>query len=323
MQSAELIHTCDVLLPVAVECLGRTFETQIGGVDAQLLMPSLDRPTLEDSPVLGPPHFEVLVGDVDWTTFFDDGLDVTTKSPWGSMHSWNVRDPTIGSPDVQRLGVRFAAEVMGLEDAYERVVEHLEPWWESLREWIEVLTAADVTTQNLGRTFAPETAWTRPVDGGPRRTIRLHGGTYFVPADKERIPFAGLARAASLAGVVEPDLEWRLIREARQRRWQGQYRASVLDAGSAVELALTKLIVGQLGNVAAPAQSALLDKYRTLGGRGELFRRLGGELPEGFGPGLVQPRNAATHEGARLSLQQAEEAEHVATTIVERSTPLP
>ena len=323
MQIAELIHTCDVLLPVAVECLGHSFEARIGGVDAHLLMPALDRPTPEDSPMLAPPSFRVLVGDVDWTEFFYDRLDVTTGSPWGEMHSWHVRDPAIGSPDVQRFGIRFAAEVENLEDTYARVVEHLEPWWESLKEWIEILTAADVTTENRGRVLVPETAWTRPVDGGPRRKIRLHDGTIIVPADKARIPRGGLAKAASAAGVEEPSLEWRLIREARQRRWQGQHRASVLDAGSAAELALTKLIAGQLGNDSALARTALLDKYRTLGGRGDLFRRLGGELPAEFGPGLVQPRNAATHEGARLSLAESEVAERIAAGIVERATPLP
>ena len=97
----------------------------------------------------------------------------------------------------------------------------------------------------------------------------------------------------------------------------------MLDAGSAAELALTKLIVDQFGDMSAPAQNALLDKYRTLGGRGDLFRRLGGELPDDFAPGLVRPRNAATHEGAQLSLQQSEEAERIASMIVERSTPLP
>jgi hypothetical protein len=212
VQTAELIHTCDVLLPVAVDCLGGTFETRIGGVDAHLLIPALDRPTLEDSPVLAPPPFLVLVGDVDWTTFFHDQLDVTTGSPWGEVHSWHSRDPAIGSPGVRRLGIRFAAEVKDLEAAYERVVEDLERWWESLKEWIEILTAVDVTTENLGRTFAPETAWTRPAVGGPRRQIRLHGGTYVVPPDKKRILCAGLAKAACVAGVEKPGLEWRLIR---------------------------------------------------------------------------------------------------------------
>ena len=97
----------------------------------------------------------------------------------------------------------------------------------------------------------------------------------------------------------------------------------MLDAGSAAELALTKLIVDQTGDMSARAQSALLDKYKTLGGRSDLFRRLGGQLPDEFVSGLVRPRNAATHEGAQLSLQQSEEAERIASMIVERSTPLP
>jgi hypothetical protein len=128
------------------------------------------------------------------------------------VHSWDSRDVATGSPDVRRLGIRFAAEVEDLEDAYERVVEYLEPWWESLKEWIEILTAVDVTTENRGRLFAPETAWTRPIIGGPRRHIRLHGGTLRIPPDKRRIPFSCLAKAACLAGVEEPYLEWRLIR---------------------------------------------------------------------------------------------------------------
>lgn len=324
MQTAELIHTCDVLLPVAVECLGGTFETRIGGVGALLLVPALDRPRLEDSPVVAPPPFVVLVGDVDWTNSFHDQLDITTGSPWGQMHSWHPEDRSMGSPDLQRLGIRFAAESEELVATYERVVEDLVGWWESFKEWIEILTAVDVTTHNLGTIFAPAAAWTRPAEGEPRQALRHHGPiTISPPADKKRIPRSGLARAASLAGLEEPGLEWRLIRAARQRLWQRQYRASVLDAGSAAELALTKLIVRSLGDISISAKSALIDKYRTLGNRGDLFRRLGGEIPDEFWSGLVRPRNLATHEGAQLSLQQSEEAERIASMIVERATPLP
>lgn len=322
VEVAELIHTCDMPLPVAMSCLGSCIPTRIGGVDAELLLPTIERRTRNDRPKLAPPHFQVLVGDVDWDRFFREPVDFGTA--WGDIHAWHAEDMTVGSPNLLRFGVRFAAsDDEQLEVVYDRVVNDQERWWESLKEWIEILAAIDMTTENLGKVIAPETAWTRPAEGGPRRSIARHGITILVPPDKEPISYDNLSRAARLAGAEEPPLEWRLIRAARQSRWRGQYRASVLDAGTAAEVALTKLIETRLDGIPKPIREALLDKYRALENRADLLKRLGGEVPREFTGRLRDPRNRATHTGEEVAPATAIEAERIASAIVQTATPLP
>jgi len=96
----------------------------------------------------------------------------------------------------------------------------------------------------------------------------------------------------------------------------------VLDAGTAAELALTRLTVALLGDTPAAAQRALLESYRTLGGRANLYRRLGGNLPDNFVPDVVRPRNSATHEGELLDTNTAAGSESAVTDLLHRAVPL-
>lgn len=323
METAELIHECDTPLPVALECLGGTFRSQIGGVSVQVLVPRIHRPELDDRPALAPPDFHVL-NSVKWEDFYASEEFALSDTPWGKVHSWHLQDRGIGIANVRRLGVRFSAEESDLNDHYEKFVENLEDWWVSLKAWIEIILSIRMTNVTLDRAFVPAFAWTRSSPGDPLRQLPpIHPPTLFMSASSDCITRARLARTFSIAGKEEPELEWRLIRSARQHLWEGRYRASVLDSGTAAELGLTRIIENLLQDAPAAPRRALLDKYKTLGGRGDLCRRLGGDVPSDLSAKLTEPRNRATHQGSELSEQQAQGAERVARLIVESVKPLP
>lgn len=324
METVELILDCDHSLPLALECLGNTYGSQIGGVDVLVLVPTVHRLHLEDRPSLTPPPFLVL-GDVDWNSYFaHKPHDEIFGTPWGNVHSWHEHDRSVGIANAARVGIRFASEYEDLEKKLELVATHLDQWWESLKGWIEILLSIDMTTHSTDTVLGPTLAWARTDPTSPRRMLRSsQPATIIIHADRESISHACLKRSLSIAGEFEPGLEWSLIRSARHYLWRGHYRTSVLDAATAAELSLTRIIENFLGGTPAAAQKALLDKYKTLGGRGELCKRLGGDLPAEFVHDLVAPRNLATHQGSQLSRQAAEAAERVATLIVERARPLP
>jgi hypothetical protein len=122
-----------------------------------------------------------------------------------------------------------------------------------------------------------------------------------------------------------PPAEWLFIRDARSLLNGGQTRRAVIDAATAAELAITRLIDNHLaaGNTDEIVKSALMKSYSALGGRAKLLRRLRPKLlSDQLDRDLVEPRNRAAHGADSLSDEQAHKAVAMATDIVEEAHPL-
>ena len=88
------------------------------------------------------------------------------------------------------------------------------------------------------------------------------------------------------------------IRAAITANW----RVAIIDAATAVEVALTAGLIARLSDEASShVTQELLDKTRTLGGRLGLAKRLGMPLPDKINEDLVQRRNAVVHQGADMT----------------------
>jgi len=321
----ETFHECDMPMPVAMECLGRSARGRVAETPIEILVPTLTREAVDDRPIIDSPNFSVLPRDRDrWTRFFqNDQVHPFTGSPWGHVHMWDHAE-AFSAQVIQRFGIRFTVDARDVQLAFERVAGQIEQWWSDLQAWIEVLTSIDVSTRSGGRgSVSAGAAWTNSEEGDS--LVQLSPREIRITARGEPehgISLPSLTQAAELAAAVEIPLEWQLVREARHRRWEGRWRACVLDAGTAAELALARLTGALLGDTPAAAQAALLDGYRTLGGRASLYRRLGGELPANFTADVVRPRNAATHEGEQLDASTAARAESTVSDLVHRAVPL-
>lgn len=318
----ELIYRCDVPLAVAMDSLGRSVASQIDEVPVEIVLPNVKRERSEDRPALIAPSFAVIDRDRNWGQYFGWDIDPSTKSPWGHFHAWHTTDFSVGSPAVRRFGIRFSADRDDLHSEAEAVMSRVAGWWAELKTWVEVVASVNVTTEHESSVVGSELAWTTADDG--KSVVRLHPQQRIVgvASNKPGVSYSLLARAAELTCAVPVPLEWQLMREARHRLWQDQWRACVLDAGTAAELALTRLIDSLLGGTPAPAREALLETHRTLGGRATLYPRLGGSLPTSFHNDVVRPRNAATHEGATLSHAVALAAERAVTTLLDYALPV-
>jgi hypothetical protein len=146
---------------------------------------------------------------------------------------------------------------------------------------------------------------------------------FSIPVTKEE-----LAASLRLAGQrTSPPLEWILIRDAQYLVRTHEYRRAIIDAGTAAELAITRMIDRKLttqGQTRAQIESLLARRaHRTLGGRMNLLGRLNaGGLPPRFYNIVVAQRNAAAHEGAQFRRIEAERAVLKTRQVVEKAANL-
>lgn len=106
-----------------------------------------------------------------------------------------------------------------------------------------------------------------------------------------------------------PPLAWTLLTAAMRSAAIGDTRNAVIDAATAVEVALTEALRSRLSPEASPqVVAAILDRSRMLGARLELAREFALPLPESIQATLVRPRNNLVHRGEEVSARQVESA---------------
>ena len=104
----------------------------------------------------------------------------------------------------------------------------------------------------------------------------------------------------------QPRLHYRILLEAYCARRHEDYRKSIIEAGTALEVCLTMRIIEEfrLQNIAFGEK--LLQKFRMLGGRFELLRILDIQLPDKDYQSLViNPRNDVIHRASFPDKKQA------------------
>jgi len=85
--------------------------------------------------------------------------------------------------------------------------------------------------------------------------------------------------------------------EAYRAYAREDYRKSILESATAVELCLTNRIKNEFEVIGLSFGEKLLKKFRMLGGRFELIRLLEIELPEiDYQKLLIDPRNEVVHK---------------------------
>ncbi len=132
-----------------------------------------------------------------------------------------------------------------------------------------------------------------------------------------------LKRAIDLANKGDyPCTEHLLIRDAREQLINNLYRRVILDSATAVEIVLTnqaKTKLVELHNVEGDLLKSILIKYRNLGGRIELVKKLNIDMPinsSELESILAKRRNKAIHSGQQFSRDEALEVFNLAEQLV-------
>lgn len=340
-----LLH-CDSGIIVTGQCLDGAFHATVGQQDVIFHTPGW---TAEDIPGSPRRRQEVFLTEPEWAHLqpFSPGVE----RPWDYIDSrgrvedrwdsWGIPAVTHTSQDgttvptvavINRL--RYSASVSPgsaneCDATASAIASSIDEWWSLTSSWIEIVASQEVVP-TTGPTFDParffaRRIWTRDDSGElqylpQQRTSfeRVEGRKTFVPITPEL-----LQSCMTKASLLEhPPLEWTLIRDARALLDAEQTRRAVIDAGTAAELAITRLIDERLATTSEAVKDALLAKYRMLGQTSSLLLKLGGQLPRGFQQALIEPRNIATHAGTPPCKEVADLAVAAATEVVEQALPL-
>jgi len=120
----------------------------------------------------------------------------------------------------------------------------------------------------------------------------------------------------------DPPLSHVMAITAQSAAALGDTRAAVLDAVTAVELALATWLQDRVNPQRPDVRAALLKRVQMLGPRLQLARDWGLKLPSDFQQRLVKPRNRVAHEGWSPPRYMAEMAATAARALVVDLVPL-
>jgi hypothetical protein len=288
-------------IPVQVTpgCLGKTVRFQIAGRAARLVLPRLE--WQGDRPHVVPPSMppDVLRHLTHWTTD-SDGWELE----WGQISSWSPtrREAREAYIAVALLSIKAKAEELTYGGSVrgrgapegplvDEVFESLDPWLHRLRNWIEVLVDQDLDPDHPLRSVSvmAEGLTLLTVDGDVISSPRTANHLTIVRREEEPVTLPMLRRAAALASSGhDPVTAHLLLRDGRAALRRGHLRRSIIEIGTALEIALADLnrtrTQSQIGNrptlgtyVKDPAIAAAA------------------RLPSSIMQDVVTPRNDAIH----------------------------
>jgi hypothetical protein len=291
----ELLIEYPLPAPVGVrlDALGSIESTTIASRPARIHLPVLQN---GNEPALNRPAVvEGLADPERFSVDFEDGL---VDSPWGYPTSWgSTYDKT--ELAVARIVIAFDVDTDEADLAHFRSLPaSAAAWFASVRDWCEVLAHQDLDHQS------------------PRQRTRLEGDGWTAWRRSEQVPVRGRfhfdfdhgqALTASgwteIVGLVEavspPPLTALLLRDARNADVRGYFRRAVLDASTALEIALHGLLVDLQEAAPSPLAAELVrsaDRW-TLGRLLETVRNLEA-LPDTVTSDLVRLRNQVVHKTA-------------------------
>lgn len=257
--------------PLPIQALGTTCFTQIAGHTALVSTPGPPQQASEDTSAMTMPDIaDPWLREADWTGFLDH------RDQWG-------RDTYVRT-------IRIAVDSDGEDSATvaENVRAELPSWWRFVAEWLELLGDSPVrSVDNFHWSGGSIALYVRddlgihPAIGKSsiRRELR--------PSSMWRL-LNGWPNAVHLAGLrLTPPIPCGLIVDAIRAHRDGRFRASVIDAGTACDIALRDAL----------SRARIEHGQRdTLGNLTGLVRKhISGLIPDGFYPSLVQLRNDVVH----------------------------
>lgn len=273
-------------VPVWVTCeaLGETYSTGHGQVQFDVVMPQ------GVSPVGGAPNL--------------DAVELPTQDPTGELLEWTTRyaahiPPSLEPATALRRVVITAVEAPVDPARSWRTPDHalaeaVEPWFDRVRTWVEVLTGQDLDPQH--RVYDAETV-------GPGLTFidPPHGDSLAFTATTPRVSPVNAGAWEELLIAVrdgqEPPLEEVLSRDARAAARRGFYRRAIIDAAAALEVALARIVREREGEL-KESQAKRLSEKPTLGAYIDIARISELEFAVSFDElhRLKEARNKAIHD---------------------------
>jgi hypothetical protein len=280
---------------VARDVLGDVSATCVGDRSGHVHLPRLRG---EEPVLIQPAVLDSLIEEPRYVDGTDPERDILT-SPWGWPLSW-------GTPGEQ-TSLAVSQVVVTLDhvmpaqapDVLALCRKELPQWFTRLKDWCEILTKQDLDVV------------------APRERIRLDGKGWACWHDSNPIQVSSRVfmdfdygepvsqtrwnRLVMLAGArTQPHTEHLLLRDARSAQVRRQYRRAVLDAATAMEIALHRLLAEKHRQHPSPLADELI-RLSERWSMGTLRRVVAGfgDLPPSMTDDLITLRNEVIHKKAK------------------------
>jgi hypothetical protein len=318
-------------LGVTEKSLGKTLAIEVGGVFGKVLLPRLvwsgDDPRVE-APALDSASLKAMGPQIAMS----GQLGIPRSDFWGRVTAWHRGKRTVQEVRVRAVGLKFSVpedqvtipdrppEARGPEGQVpQAVLGHVDAWFERLRTWVEVAVDQDADPSSpIQAVWRPGRGLSlfRVQPGVASRLANMASGRV-MRRDFEPINLPRLRKAAAEtnAGATPSDSRL-LLRDARAAFRRDKLRIAVIDAGSAVELALVAFnrAVTQLRTPPKP----------TLGWyTGQPTIQQAAPLPPTLTVELVEVRNRAIHQNVHPSRGEGLRALDLAKDVLDKVEPLP
>lgn len=290
----------DKSIPVSIDCLGKKFPISISGVNGFLITP-LMFDGFYGTEKLGPLK-QPDGGNMNYIDSYD----------WGSVTSYPCGDSNINAcriifPDIDK-------EVF--EDTGNKIINELSNWRELLIYNISIDAKRDFrcSSRNIGlkRSSSIKLALYKKLSGSDKE-FRPSGPIPHFRITLDRFCFTPESLQKILTDTSEnkkPLLPFYFFLDAQSAKCQGNYRKSILDAATALELAFT-IMIDKLFEGQENLRKHLSSKHNSLRLKRELLNVLQIELPfleKMYLENLDKTRNRVIHGGYDPNETEAENA---------------
>jgi hypothetical protein len=247
------------------------------------------------------------------------------ESPWGYPTTWGLPvEPEDDELAVSRVVFTFpASDPVADRELLRQLTTSLDGWFDAVKDWCEVLHHQDLDYQAPRRRIElGGFGWLSWYRGAPeqvpgRISFDFERGQQMHRSDWEEV--VGLVSAGA-----QPPASALLIRDALNARDRTQYRAALIDAATALEMALFGLIEEAQRSGTSSASPRKLEHLRERGSLTELVKHLSGHdlLPSTFDDALIRLRNDVVHKRARVPTKaEVDTMVNAATSTAEAAWP--
>ena len=316
--------------PIAVTpaCLGQTFKVEVGSDSGVAYLPT--GAWDGDRPVMRSP-----TGPDGITRVFDrfgprDGWDQVLH--WGSIAGWHVAKREFHHCSIAAVGMEFKVprasityreylHGLGSPDGTnaEAIFGGIDAWFDRLRAWLEVAVDQDINpSEPIAYSNAPGSGLTLVTESDGEMSLPASFNVINITvASFQAVTLPRLRRAANLTNRGEtPSDVHLLLRESRAALRRMRLRLAVIDAGTAVELALA-----EYNRVHTQVNTPRLATLGWFVGQPRIAAAVG--VPSTLKAELVDIRNSAIHDNRVPSIAEARRAVDQAELVVRRIAPLP
>ncbi|MDQ0537712.1 hypothetical protein QF011_000242 [Curtobacterium flaccumfaciens] len=240
------IYELPVPIWVAAATLSRTYESGVGGLEFDVAMPK------DHEPDGAPPAISDLSEEAEGLTWTQEYGAFIPESLKPATALVRIALLNVKGPNDDDLPWRTVDQ---------QLAEGVDWWFGSVRSWVEVLTGQDLDPKH--RVFDAEAVGSGLtfIEPPHQNALGLRITTPHIRPVQER-EWEALLKAVGEG--KEPPLEELLSRDARAAQRRGANRRAIIDATTAVEIALTRH-VGSLRSTLPPKQQKRLDRKPSFG----------------------------------------------------------